>query len=377
MRTTFAALALAAALVPTAAGRPGSDRAAALRPQTLYTSPIGPIAAFAQDGPLLAWFAPSARGCNTVRVLSLANGGQVQLPKQGQGSQNVTCRWDAVPPVRLALGRRGLDSGPYALWTLYEKLTPLEFDYVLGGGIADTRERRFREIAHSGQGIGLWLGGIAGDGSNLVYAVTSVQYVDEVACLSGGSCEKKVAGGGIRRIQGRNDPTIPNTTAAVAVAAAGSEIAYVPAAPGVGKDGRPTASADQPIQIRDARTGALVANATPEGAPVAIALSTNVLATLEQTARGLRLVWYDAATGISAGSVALPAGTAPELAVNDQDAVFRVGRSIRAVNLTTQHVRKLTRAGTTPIGLSLEGRRLAWADNVGGLGRIRAIYLRS
>jgi hypothetical protein len=310
MRTTIAALALAATLVPAAAGTAGEDQTATRRPLTLYTSPIGPIAA-----------------------------------------------------------------GPYALWTLYERLTPLEFDYVLGGGVADTRERRFREIAHSGQGIGLWLGGIAGDGSNLVYAVTSVQYVDEVACLSGGSCEKKVAGGGIRRIQGRADPMIPNTAAAVAVAASGNEIAYVPASTVVGKDGRPTASADEPIEVRDARTGALMARAAPEGAPVAIALSGSVLATLEQTSRGLRLAWYDATTGASAGSVAVPAGTAPELTANDRHAVFHVGRSIREVNLTTQRIRKLAQAGTTPIGLSLEGHRLAWADNVGGLGRIRALVL--
>ena len=61
-----------------------------------------------------------------------------------------------MPPVRLALGRKGLDAGPYALWTLYEKLAPLEFDYVLGGGVADTRERRFREkhlVITSGVGV--------------------------------------------------------------------------------------------------------------------------------------------------------------------------------------------------------------------------------
>ena len=376
MRSPLAALALAAALVPSALGTPAAGDRSGVRPQTLYASPAGPFVAFAQDGPLVAWLAPGRRGCNRVHVLSLANGGQVQLPKQSGGAPNVTCHWNAVPPVRLALGRKGLDAGPYALWTLYEKLAPLEFDYVLGGGVADTRERRFREIAHSGQGIGLWLGGIAGDGENLVYAVTSVQYVDEVACLSGGSCEKKVAGGGIRRIAGRSDPMIPNTTAAVSVAVAGTSVAYVPAAPTVGKDGRPMASADLPIEIRDARTGASVAQATPQGAPVAIALSARLLATLEQTPRGLLLAWYDPTSGVAAGSVPVPAGTAPELAVNDQTVAFRVGRSIRTVDVATRQVRRLARAASTPIGLSLEGRRLAWADNPGGLGRIRAVSLK-
>jgi hypothetical protein len=35
----------------------------------------------------------------------------------------------------------------------------------------------------------------------------------------------------------------------------------------------------------------------------------------------------------------------------------------------------VARAAGTPIGLSLQGDRLAWAENVNGSGRIRAITL--
>jgi hypothetical protein len=38
-------------------------------------------------------------------------------------------------------------------------------------------------------------------------------------------------------------------------------------------------------------------------------------------------------------------------------------------------VRVLTRAAATPIGLSLEGNRLAWAENIGHAARIRALYV--
>jgi hypothetical protein len=38
-------------------------------------------------------------------------------------------------------------------------------------------------------------------------------------------------------------------------------------------------------------------------------------------------------------------------------------------------VTTLTEAAGTPIGLSLEGTRLAWAENVGGRGRIRALLV--
>ena len=98
MRPLLAALGLAAsAALGTAAPKDPTV-------QTLYAPPHGTIAAFAQDGPLVAWFAPSTKGCNIVHVLSLANGLQVQLPTQA--GRNVTCRWAVSAPVGLALAGR-------------------------------------------------------------------------------------------------------------------------------------------------------------------------------------------------------------------------------------------------------------------------------
>jgi hypothetical protein len=242
--------------------------------------------------------------------------------------------------------------------------------------VSDPRERRFKEVAHAGKGPGLWLGGIAGSGTTLVYAVASVAYVDEVACLSGGSCEMKIAGGGIYRVMGRKPPPlIEGTTAAVSVAASATSVAYVPAA-SVGKGGMPLPAADLPIEVRDVRTGALVSHAMPQGTPLAIALSATVLASLERTPSGLRIAWYDPASGNLRGSVPVPAGTAPELTASDHVVVFRVGRSIRSVAVATQKVTTLTQAAATPIGLSIAGARVAWAENVKGRGRIRALTVR-
>jgi hypothetical protein len=72
----------------------------------------------------------------------------------------------------------------------------------------------------------------------------------------------------------------------------------------------------------------------------------------------------------------VPAGTAPELTASDQVVVFRVGRSIRSVAVATQKVTTLTQAAATPIGLSIAGARVAWAENVKGRGRIRALTVR-
>lgn len=365
MRMLLAALGFAAVAVHTAP--------AARSPQTLYESkPHHVISAFAQDGPALAWFEASNTDCNTVIVNQIGNGTYLRLP--AAGTLNVTCRWDVVPPVRLSL------AGQDVLWTLREAAppAPLPFDYVLGAGVGDPNERRFQEIAHSRQGAGLWLGGIAGDSDTLVYAVTSVDYVNEVTCLSDptrpGACALKIADGGIHRIVGRSDTLVPQTSAAVAVAAAGTNVAYVPAI-SIGKHGQPLAGAHTPIEIRNAATGDPIGEATPQGTPVAIALSATMLAALERTPLGLRLGWYSPSGGALSGSVPVPEGTSPELSAGATLIVFHVGRSIRSVDVTSNRVRTLARAASTPIGLSVEGDRVAWAENVKGRGRIRDLIV--
>ena len=361
-----AALGLVAAVTPTAAAGP--------RMETLYARPDGgTISAFAQDGSLISWFAPREGPCNRVHVVSLVNPLKVTLPLQG-GVRNVTCRWNAIQPIWLALA----GSASRVLWTLREDL-PLPFDYLVGAGPGartDRTERRYQEIAHTTAGAGLWLGGIAGDGSTLVYGVTSVDYEDEAGCLAGtGSCAMEKAGGGVFRVIGRQVPKlIEGTDAAVAVAASGSTVAYVPAAT-VAKDGRPSAGADLPIEVVDAGTGASIASVQPQGTPLAIALSQHVLASLELTPDGLRLAWYDSATGSSAGSVPVPDGSSPEVTPHDRMVVYRVGRSVHSVDLATSRDTMLVKTAATPIGLSLEGNRLAWAENGKGGGKIRALYL--
>jgi hypothetical protein len=349
--------------------------AAESKPQTLYTRTGGPIVAFAQDGPQIAWFAPGMRSCNTVQVRSLDNGLQAVLPLLG--ARNVTCTWDVGPtPVNLAL------AGTDALWTLREAL-PLPFDYVLGAGVAagTRKERRIQELAHTKNGAGLWLGGISGDGPTLVYGATSIDYVDEAGCLAGtGTCSMQIDGGGVYRVVGSEPPKLlpgTDTTGAVAVSASSGAVAYVPAG-AVGKHGRPLATADLPIEIVDAQTGDSVAHVQPQGTPLALALTPRLLTSLERTpGGGLRIAWYTRVTGLAEGSVAVSTRTSPQLTANDQTVVYRVGRSIKAVDLGTSTTRTLVQAAADPVGLSIEGRRLAWAENLKGSSRIRALYVGS
>ena len=365
MRMVFAAMGLAAVVVQAAAAAP--------RPETLFTSPKGQISAFAQDGPLLAWFARSAKGCNTVWVLDLATNVEVTLPDQRASTVNVTCDWDAVPPVRLAVDGRTATT----LWTLRE-LAPLRFDYLIGASSHNRLERRFQEIAHAARGAGLWLGGIAADSGALVYSVTSVDFADEVTCLSKPkaphACALRVGnGGGVYRVIGRTAHLIPGTEpGGMQVALAQGKVAYIRAAT-VAENGTPLSGTQ--LDIRTVNGGKLVTQISPHGTPTALALSTTIVATLERRPGGLYLAWYDPATGRPGGSLKVASTTSPELSATSRYVVFHTGRAIRLVDVKTRKLRTIAHAGAMPIGLSIEGSRVAWAENVGGKGRIQALSL--
>jgi hypothetical protein len=368
-----AAAAVVAAVVHLAAAAHAADEP---RPHTLWVHSGSRISAFAQDGNLVAWFETRRAGCNRVHILSVANGIHVTLPRQGS-ARNVTCSWPVgSTPVGLALAA-GTGN---VVWTLREQ-SPIPFDYLLGAGVGpkERAERRYQEMAHTARGSGLWLSGISGDRATLVYGATSVDYVDEAGCLAGtAACRLKVVGGGVYRMAGGGRTLVPGTErGAVAVAASGTAVAYVPTA-AVGKNGRPVAGGDLPIEIVDVRTGASIARVVPQGTPLAIALTPHLLATLERTPLGLRVAWYDRATGSPSGGGSVPVSrrAASTLAASDTAIVYRVGRAIRAVATATHAGRAVARAASTPIGLSREGRRLAWAENLGGSARIRTLELR-
>lgn len=373
MRMLLGALALAASILHT------GTRAGQV--ETLYTSPAHrAIAAFAQDGGLVAWFASSADegGCNEVWVWQLG-GGQQHLP--AAKFHNVTCNWQ-IPsgsPVGLAVAGNG--GSPALLWTLHEAASKaLRFDYVVGATVTDPVERRFQEIAHANHGAGLWLGGVAGNDKTLVYAVTDVAYKDQVACLSTpnvrGACDLRVVGGGVYRIVGRKTPQrVPGTGASLAVATSGDDVVYVPAVGASSTDGHPLASTDASIEVRKVSSGTRVASFTPTGTPLAVGLSGNTLALIGRRSGRLVLSWDDIVSGRQLGSLELPSGAAPQLSVGAHDIVFRVGRAIHVVDIATKRQHLLARAAATPVGLSVAGNRVAWAENIHGRGRIRAVTL--
>ena len=286
-----AAVAVAAAAFHSAGAGP--------RVETIYSHANTTIAAFAQDGALVAWFSPSRSRCNTVHVISLANPLQTTLPLQGT-ARNVTCRWVVgSSPVTLAL------AGGNVLWTLQER-SPIPFDYLLGAGVGvgERKERRFQEIAHTNHGSGLWLGGTSGDGARSSTAsprsTTSTRRAASPARAAASSRSRAGASTACRGDSRRSSFPAPTPAAP-----SKSQRRRVPSRTcrrrDVGKQGRPLTGADLPIEVVDALTGASISRVSPQGTPLAITLAPHVLATLERTPLGLRLAWYDRATGAPRG----------------------------------------------------------------------------
>jgi hypothetical protein len=132
-------------------------------------------------------------------------------------------------------------------------------------------------------------------------------------------------------------------------------------------------SLNNTIQIVDAVTGDSVGQAFVKGMPLALALSSHVLAVLTGPGRHDRISWFSATDGTKLGSALVGANAAPLLAANDQLIVYRVGRFLHGVSVRTGRVGKLLQTGLTTVGLSLAKGRLIWAQNHNGAGRLRAL----
>jgi len=64
------------------------------------------------------------------------------------------------------------------------------------------------------------------------------------------------------------------------------------------------------------------------------------------------------------GVTTVPSAVADDLAIARQTIVYQVGRAIWLLDAISGKTRLAHTAGATPIGLSIEGRRLAWAENL-------------
>ena len=136
------------------------------------------------------------------------------------------------------------------------------------------------------------------------------------------------------------------------------------------------------MEIRNATTGGLISSFTPAGTIRALALDGALAAVLiEGPGGGKRIDRYNAATGAFIASTAISRAAEAELDLSGNKILFRTGRQIRLLQHTNGDTRVLVTAYKPPIGMSIEGTRVAWvkrvvwAVNRGGRGFVRSLRI--
>jgi Tol biopolymer transport system component len=128
-----------------------------------------------------------------------------------------------------------------------------------------------------------------------------------------------------------------------------------------------------PVQIRDALTGRLIKRFRVDGDANAVALGPSYVALLVDHEPGVRVELYNL-NGSFRKAAAVPANVR-NVSAAGRTVVFATGRVIRRMDAITGAVTTLATARRKPVGLTIEGRRIVWAENVRGRGRIVGLTL--
>ena len=247
-------------------------------------------------------------------------------------------------------------------------------------GVNQTGSTPVEGLSNDYSQAGDFLIDVVGDGPTLAYATLFVEPNDWDACFPGYSprektCEFRVSKGTVKRVAGNKAVSIPGAPPSMAIAASSGRLAIVPADLRWGHEFH--ARVNGPVEIRDANTGRLSRRIQPRGEVEAVALSEAVVAVLVRQGPTLRLEVYDVRTGTRRSSVPVGAKAGPDLDAAGTVAVYSDQKAIRVLQAGKQTTSLVAIATSEPFDLSIEGSRIAWAENLneGREGRIQAIEL--
>ena len=315
-------------------------------PRTLYIE-HGTIHKFAQDGDFITWIGGRKY---VVHLRSLSGRGSWVLGNAGVGGAV-----GAQSASTLVLG------GKRAVWVKYAGVMTRE------AGIYTAKPGQKKPMLVDNPGVadygGTYLTGLAADGEGtIVYGDAKVRYDPRNDSWS-------LTEGGVHRFLGKwYPPRIPGIPPAFAIAASAGRVAVVPAVLPDPQHDELAAAPNGPVNVYDL-SGRRLAQVVPIGTVREVALSWPNLAVTVTRPDGTTVIErYDAARGKLVGTTTMPG--AKDLAIGTGGIVFRVGNTIYTIRAGKSAV--LWRATTTPIGLSIEGKRVAWA----ACGRIKALDLR-
>jgi len=211
------------------------------------------------------------------------------------------------------------------------------------------------------------------DGTKIAF-VTGINASPEVHIInSDGSGDRRLASGWApawspdgRRLAVVNTP---------AKDSAATEIYVLPAGGGGAKRATTTKlhKVKPTLQIHDAHSGVLLARVQLDDHAREVALSDSFAAVLAADTATSHVSLYGR-DGSLRGSVSVPRD-AEDLSMAGSRAVFRTGTTIWLLDARTRKRVRLTSAKAVPIGLSIDGNRIAWAENAAGGSRIHALLL--
>jgi len=356
---------VAALALSSGAGTGSSVRSKPVKPHTLVVAKR-PIYAFAQDGDAIGWSGADARV--RVRVLSKRTTsvvGKIDPPERALASV-------------LALARR------QALWAWDSGGNDYETSIMRGAPGRPPSRVDVLEGGFRGFGDGERFTGIAGDGERLGYGwvleacVNQPHYLCDL-CTPLGTCPLGVIGGGVSPVAAHASgqrPVVPGVPSPAVFALAQGRVAVAPArSPSPEGESVSQAAEDGPVLVYDF-LGRLVLRVQPPGLVRDVALSSRKLTLILELSNGTkRIQQYAVPSGTSLGGTQVAQG-AQDLAVGSAGTIFRIGSNVYLLGSTAQKPRRVWRSKAQPIGLSIEGRRIAWAVNLKGRGRIVALTLR-
>lgn len=350
-RLGTAVAALVAVLVVGGASASPATRPAA---KTIATE-RGRIHAVAQDANAIAWIGTGY----DVRVRRLAPARTFQM---GSGAGRYL---HTAHPLALA--------GLRVLWTTSDAGNFI-YTYVHLGTPGNNDTVVYNLDNDPGFPEGTYLGGMAGEGSTLLFGATGQRCDDEI------SCRRLDVSGTVERVTTKAE-AVSGLPSPVLLATSAGRIAVVPAkTPRLYPDITPPRAAEYaPVQVYDG-SGSLISTVVPPGTPRAIALAWPKLAMLFEFVDGTRQIQlYDARSGEywsngGEGVFTRVPVTVNRVSVGAPGAVYAVGNAIYL--LRRQRPQLVWRAAGTPVGLSISGNRIVWGENVKGHGRIEALAIR-
>ena len=317
-------------------------------PRTLLVQ-HGTIHRFAQDGDRITWiegrqYVVHVRGVSKRSGWVLGHAG----PGGAVGAQSAST---------LILG------GERAVWVKYAGVMTRE------AGIYTSRPGQKKPTLVDAPGVseygGTYLTGLAASGETVLYADATVR------CTPGDCSEWSLTGGGVHRFVGKwFPPRIRGIPPAFKIATAGRRLAVVPAVLPDPQHEELGAAPNGPVDVYDL-TGRRLARVVPQGTVREVALSWPDLAVIVTRPDGTTAIErYSLPEGRLLGATTM--AKAADLSIGTGGTVvFRVGKAIYLWSVVVKRPAVLWRCLVKPIGLSIEGHRVAWAAN----GRIRAMNL--